>query len=86
LSQHGKKILVLLFWEWCHKWGRFLAIFTQITWPWAQTSRLGVSKLFCPGTTQAITQQSEGQKSYVMSLLQDMLHSDKQVFCTFIPF
>jgi len=33
----------LFFCEWCHKWGRFLTILAQVTWPWANHRR----EVFC---------------------------------------
>jgi len=27
------------FCEWCHKWGRFLAILAEVTWSWGQFSK-----------------------------------------------
>jgi len=31
-----KKFVFVCFYEWHHKWSRFLAILAQVTYPWAQ--------------------------------------------------
>jgi len=44
-----------------------------------QYSTAGVSKLFCPRTTQVIPQQFKSQTSYVMRLFWDMLYSSESL-------
>ena len=35
-----------VFYEWNQKWGRFLAVFAQVTWPWAQPQEGSISLKF----------------------------------------